>query len=351
MIFAPGFVIVHFNAYFVRVAKQQKKKTEKAKSKTSSVSVRHKKMEKVFGDMEFSQPPPPAPEENSVQKTARSDGWDGNSSLRLYMKELGEVPLLTPEEEVELATRIKKGDAQAREKMIKANLRLVVKIARDYEGLGLPLLDLINEGNLGLMRGVAKFDPAKGGKFSTYGSWWIKQNIRRAIANHSKTIRLPIHLKEKISKMRQVIDKYRQETGHDPQDEDLAAELNLPVHKVTMLREANMPTVSLDAPLGEEGDTSLGEIVSDDAASTPYQHLEQKTMRQMLTDVLNTLDEREAGILRCRFGLDGDSEKTLDEVGAIFKVTRERVRQIQNVALKKMRVMIEEIEREKIQNE
>lgn len=333
------------------MAKEQKKKTEKVKSKTSPVSVQHNNVEEVFEGAGLSQTPQPAPEESSVQKPERSGTWDGNSSLRLYMKELGEVPLLTPEDEVELAAKIKKGDAKAREKMIKANLRLVVKIARDYEGLGLPLLDLINEGNLGLMRGVAKFDPAKGGKFSTYGSWWIKQNIRRAIANHSKTIRLPIHLKEKISKMRQVIDKYRQETGHDPHDEDLAAELDLPVHKVTMLREANMPTVSLDAPIGEEGDTSLGEIVSDDAAATPYQHLEQKTMRQMLTDVLNTLDEREAGILRCRFGLDGGPEKTLDEVGRIFKVTRERVRQIQNVALTKMRVMIEEIEKEKLKNE
>jgi RNA polymerase primary sigma factor len=333
------------------VAKEQKKKTGKVKSKPSPVSVHHNKMEEVFEDVELSQTPPSAPEDNSVQKPSRLGVWDGNSSLRLYMKELGEVTLLTPEEEVELAAKIKKGDAQAREKMIKANLRLVVKIARDYEGMGLPLLDLINEGNLGLMRGVTKFDPAKGGKFSTYGSWWIKQNIRRAIANHSKTIRLPIHLKEKISKMRQFIDKFRQETGHEPQDEDLAAELNLPVHKVTMLREANLPTVSLDAPLGEEGDTSLGDIVSDDAASTPYQHLEQKTMRQMLTDVLNTLDEREAGILRCRFGLDGGSEKTLDEVGMIFKVTRERVRQIQNIALAKMRVMIEEIEKEKLKNE
>ena len=267
------------------------------------------------------------------------------------MKELGEVSLLTPEEEIELAALIKKGDAKAREKMIKANLRLVVKIAKDYEGLGLPLLDLINEGNLGLMRGVAKFDPAKGGKFSTYGSWWIKQNIRRAIANHSKTIRLPIHLKEKISKMRQIIDRYRQETGHEPQDEELAVELGMPAHKVAMLKEANMPLVSLDAPLGEEGDTSLSEVVSDDAATTPYQQLEQKTMHQMLSDVLSTLDEREAGILRCRFGLDGSSEKTLDEVGKIFGVTRERVRQIQNVALAKMRVMIEDIEKEKLKNE
>jgi RNA polymerase primary sigma factor len=203
------------------VAKEQKKNTEKVKSKPSPVSVQHNNMEEVFEEAELSQSPQSTtPEENAVQKPGRSGVWDGNSSLRLYMKELGEVPLLTPEEEVELAAKIKKGDAKAREKMIKANLRLVVKIARDYEGLGLPLLDLINEGNLGLMRGVTKFDPAKGGKFSTYGSWWIKQNIRRAIANHSKTIRLPIHLKEKISKMRQVIDKFRQETGDEPHDED-----------------------------------------------------------------------------------------------------------------------------------
>lgn len=276
-----------------------------------------------------------------------SGNWNSNSSLRLYMRDLGKIPLLTPEEEVSLAKRVQKGDLEAREYMIKANLRLVVKIAKDYEGLGLPLLDLINEGNLGLIKGIAKYDPSKGVRFSTYGAFWIKQNIRRAISNHSKTIRLPIHLEEKISKMKEFIDRYKQTNGSEPDDEVLAQELQIPVNKVVLLRESSMSTVSLDAPLGDDGSTSLGDVLGDESIQQPDQRMEQKTMRHILLEVLSTLEPREQGILRYRFGLETGEEKSLEEVGKKFNVTRERVRQIQNQALSKMRMQIQMMENTK----
>lgn len=277
---------------------------------------------------------------NSREASLRD--WDGGSSIRLYMKELGQVPLITPEEEIELAKRIQKGDSEAREKMIKANLRLVVKIAKDYEGFGLPLLDLINEGNLGLMRGVMKFDPTKGVKFSTYGSWWIKQSIRRAISNYSKTIRLPVHLEDKISKMRQTEEVFHQQTGHDPSVDELAEAMCVSPEKIAFLKDISSTTVSLDAPLGDEDLwASMGDVVEDTNAQTPYQTLEQKTMRQLLAEVLKTLEKRENGILRYRFGFEDGQPHTLDEVGQQFGITRERVRQIQNLALAKMRETIQ----------
>lgn len=276
-----------------------------------------------------------------------NSNWNSNSSLRLYMRDLGKIPLLTPEEEVSLAKRVQKGDLEAREYMIKANLRLVVKIAKDYEGLGLPLLDLINEGNLGLIKGIAKYDPSKGVRFSTYGAFWIKQNIRRAISNHSKTIRLPIHLEEKISKMKEFIDRYKQANGSEPDDEILAQELQIPVNKVVLLRESSMSTVSLDAPLGDDGSTSLGDVLGDESIQQPDQRMEQKTMRHILLEVLSTLEPREQGILRYRFGLETGEEKSLEEVGKKFNVTRERVRQIQNQALSKMRMQIQMMENTK----
>lgn len=279
-------------------------------------------------------------------RISSSLGWDGMTSMRLYMKELGRVPLISPEEEILLARRIQKGDKEAREKMILANLRLVVKIAKEYEGLGLPLLDLINEGNLGLMRGVMKFDPTKGVKFSTYGSWWIKQSIRRAISNYSKTIRLPVHLEDKISKMRQATNEFHQRTGRDPSTDELAEEMQVSPGKIAFLKEIATVTVSLDAPLGDDDSgSSLGDIVEDTHAQSPYQTLEQKTMRQLLAEVLKTLDERENGILRYRFGFEDGVPHTLDEVGQRFGITRERVRQIQNLALGKMRESIQEKER------
>jgi RNA polymerase primary sigma factor len=276
-----------------------------------------------------------------------SDRHDGDMAIKLYLREIGQVKLLTPEEEIELAARIKKGDKKAREHMIKANLRLVVKIARDYEGIGLPLLDLISEGNIGLMKAVERFDPAKGGKLSTYGSWWIKQAIKRALANQSKTIRLPVHLVDKISKMRRVALKLQEELGHEPSDEELAAELGTTAGRVSQMRIASIRPASLDAPISDDDSNNFSEVVEDERAVDPYHELEDKTVVNMLQDMVKHLDERESTILRYRFGLDGGAEKTLEEVGVKFDVTRERVRQIQNLALRKLRKMIEKLEKNK----
>jgi RNA polymerase primary sigma factor len=270
--------------------------------------------------------------------------YDGDTAIKLYLREIGQVKLLTPQEEIELAARIKKGDKKARELMIKANLRLVVKIAHDYEGLGLPLLDLINEGNIGLMKAVERFDPAKGGKLSTYGSWWIKQSIKRALANQSKTIRLPVHLVDKISKMRRTAMRLQEVFGREPTDEELGEELGISASRVAQLRTAAIRPASLDAPIGDDDSNNFAEVVQDENADTPYEQLEEKTVTRMLQEMVKTLDEREATILRYRFGLDGGPEKTLEEVGQKFGVTRERVRQIQNIALAKLRKMIEKIE-------
>ena len=270
--------------------------------------------------------------------------YDSDTAIKLYLREIGQVKLLTPLEEVELAARIKKGDKKAREQMIKANLRLVVKIAHDYEGLGLPLLDLISEGNIGLMKAVERFDPAKGGKLSTYGAWWIKQSIKRALANQSKTIRLPVHLVDKISKMRRTGLKLQEVLGREPTDEELAEELGMSPSRVAQLRTAAIRPASLDAPIGDDDSNNFAEIVQDENAATPYQRLEDKTVTKMLQEMVKTLDTREATILRYRFGLDGGTEKTLEEVGEKFGVTRERVRQIQNIALNKLRKMIQKLE-------
>ncbi|MGA3163197.1 MAG: sigma-70 family RNA polymerase sigma factor [Verrucomicrobiota bacterium] len=271
--------------------------------------------------------------------------------MKLYLREIGQVKLLTPQEEIKLAARIKKGDKKAREQMIKANLRLVVKIAHDYEGIGLPLLDLISEGNIGLMKAVGRFDPKKGGKLSTYGSWWIKQSIKRALANQSKTIRLPVHLVDKISKMRRIAMKLQEELGREATDEELADELNMTVTRVRQMRLAAIRPASLDAPISSEEPNSFSEIVEDENAATPYEDLEDKTVTGMLRDMVKHLDTRESTILRYRFGLDGGSEKTLEEVGEKFGVTRERIRQIQNLALKKLRRMIEKLESSKTDND
>jgi len=287
--------------------------------------------------------PPPV----KVEVEAPRGTYDGDTAIKLYLREIGKVPLLTVQEEIDLAARIKKGDKKAREHMIKANLRLVVKIARDYEGIGLPLLDLISEGNIGLMKAVERFDPAKGGKLSTYGSWWIKQSIKRALANQSKTIRLPVHLVDKISKMRRVAMRLQEELGREPTDEELGGELGLTAARVSQMRLAAIRPASLDAPIGDDDSNNFSEIVQDENATSPYENLEEKTVTKMLREMVHTLDPREETILRFRFGLDGGSEKTLEEVGQKFGVTRERVRQIQNIALKKLRRMIEKLEANK----
>jgi RNA polymerase primary sigma factor len=288
--------------------------------------------------------PKPAAEEPTPHIERERSSYDGDTAIKLYLREIGLVKLLTPQEEIDLAARIKKGDKKAREQMIKANLRLVVKIARDYEGIGLPLLDLISEGNIGLMKAVERFDPSKGGKLSTYGSWWIKQSIKRALANQSKTIRLPVHLVDKISKMRRTAMRLQEELGREPTDDELGGELGISASRVAQMRMAAIRPASLDAPIGDEDSNNFAEVVQDEAADTPYEQLEEKTVTRMLQEMVKTLDPREATILRARFGLDGGPERTLEEVGEKFGVTRERVRQIQNIALKKLRKMIEKLE-------
>lgn len=261
-----------------------------------------------------------------------------DSGIKIYLREIGQTPLLTREEEVKLARRIKKGDQAARQHMIKANLRLVVKIAHDYSNLGLPLLDLISEGNIGLMKAVERFDPKKGGKLSTYAAWWIKQSIKRALANQSKTIRLPVHLVDKIARMRRISTQLAEEFGREPTDEELAEELNISPGKVSQLRTAAIRPASLDATIGGEDDSvSLGDLIGDESAADPHQFLSDKNLKGSINDLLHVLDERELKIITQRFGLDGKRELTLEEVGKKFKVTRERIRQLQNIALRKLK--------------
>jgi RNA polymerase primary sigma factor len=267
------------------------------------------------------------------------------NNLQLYLQEIGKTPLLTIDEEVKLAKRILKGDKAARDHMISANLRLVVKIAMDYKDFGLPLLDLISEGNLGLIKAVERFDPTKGGKLSTYAAWWIKQSIKRALANQSKTIRLPVHLVDKISKMRRTAMALTEELGREPTDEEIAIELQVPTSKVAHLKSVSVRPASLDAPIGEDGDsTTFGEIVGDENAASPADSLQVNGRNSALNAIVQTLEPREAEIIRYRFGLDGRDELTLEEVGEKFRVTRERVRQLQNLALSKLRKALEQQE-------
>ncbi|MGD1030497.1 MAG: RNA polymerase sigma factor RpoD/SigA [Opitutaceae bacterium] len=260
------------------------------------------------------------------------------SNLQLYLQEIGKTPLLTISEEVVLARRIRRGDKAARDHMIRANLRLVVKIAMDYKDFGLPLLDLISEGNIGLIKAVERFDPRKGGKLSTYAAWWIKQSIKRALANQSKTIRLPVHLVDKISRMRKTAMHLSERLGREPSNEELAAELQIPTSKVAHLKSVSVRPASLDAPVSDETDsTTFGEIVGDDNAVSPFDGLSDKNLSADLHAMVNSLDRREAEIIRFRFGLDGRDELTLEEVGKHFNVTRERIRQLEHIALTKMR--------------
>lgn len=271
------------------------------------------------------------------------------NAYSLYLREIGQTKLLTPLEEIKLAARIKRGDARAREDMIKANLRLVVKIAREYEDYGVPLLDLINEGNIGLMKAVERFDPAKGAKLSTYAAWWIKQAIRRALSNQSKTIRLPVHVGDKLVHMRRAAVRLHEELGREPTDEELGKALETTAARIAELRNAGSRPSSLDAPIGGDDDSNpFGDIIGDEKADTPYEQLEDKTNTALVRELVEKLPEREAVILRYRFGLDGDDERTLEEVGEKFGVTRERIRQLQNIALTKLRKMIQKRETVKL---
>ncbi len=268
-------------------------------------------------------------------------------AIQIYLREIGQVPLLTPQQEIDLAKRIKRGDKTAREHMIRANLRLVVKIAHDYENLGLPLLDLISEGNIGLMKAVERFDPKKGAKLSTYAAWWIKQSMRRALSNQAKTIRLPVHVADKLYRLNRLSHKLTEQLGREPTDAELAETLDVPAHKIAQLRDLGVRLTSLDAPIGGDDDEDgarFGDLLQDNAALTPFELLRVKTMRQDIRQQLQFLTPREAEVITMRFGLDGKTSKTLDEVGRKFKVSRERIRQIQDMALTKLRRLLEKLE-------
>lgn len=263
--------------------------------------------------------------------------YDSDNSMDLYLKEISRTPLLTVAEECQLAERIRDGDEEARSHLIRANLRLVVKIARDYAGYGVSLSDLISEGNIGLMHAVERFHPDKGGKFSTYGAWWIKQSIRRALANQSKTIRLPIHMVDKIARMRRIASMLSETLGREPSDEEIANELGLPRHKIAMLKQNAQRQTSLDAPVNEGEATEFSEIVSDESAQDPLTLLTDKNLHEQIDGLLSVLNERERRIIDERFGLNGLRPMRLEDVGVEFGVSRERIRQLQNAALGKMR--------------
>ncbi len=282
---------------------------------------------------------PVSAERKPAEPVSSASSSGGN--LQLYLREIGRVKLLTPQEEIALAARIKKGDEQARAHMIEANLRLVVKIAHEYENMGLPLLDLINEGNIGLIKGVERFDPAKGAKLSTYASWWIKQSIRRALANQSKTIRLPIHVVDAVAHIHRAEMKLHESLDREPTDAEIADELGLDARRVRQYREAAKTPVSLEAPLGMDDDSDhFSEVVADTRAEAPFDQLVKESDQEMVQEVFATLSPRERTILSMRFGLEDDTPRTLEEIGEIYGVTRERIRQIQNEALKKLRTKV-----------
>jgi len=295
--------------------------------------------QKVAADRRLELVPPPAPPTETADPVAPP--VRGADSLQIYLNEIGQVKLLTSQEELALAKRVKRGDKKARELMITSNLRLVVKIARDYEGLGLPLLDLINEGNIGLIKGVERFDPTKGAKLSTYASWWIKQAVKRALANQSKTIRLPIHVVDKVAHIRRAEVKLREAFDRDPTDEEVAEHLGLNPRRIQQYRDASRSPVSLDAPFEAEETKSLSETIADNNADEPFARILRDNDRVLVREALAELDERETKILSLRFGLEDGTPRTLEEIGEHFAVTRERIRQIQEEALTKMRVKIE----------
>ncbi len=257
--------------------------------------------------------------------------------VRMYLKEIGQVSLLSADEEIELAKRVSEGDQQAKNKLTEANLRLVVSIAKKYSGRGLHILDLIQEGNTGLIRAVDKFDWTKGNKFSTYATWWIRQAITRAIADQARTIRVPVHMVEVINKATRCNRKLVQELGREPTVEEIAAELNLPVEKIIEANRTAADTLSLDTPVGDEEDTSIGSFVEDERTPGPADATSNALLAEALKEILDTLTEREADVLRMRFGMYDGRTHTLEEVGQIFGVTRERIRQIENKAIRKLR--------------
>ena len=276
-------------------------------------------------------------EEDLIDPVDLAAEYNLDDPVRMYLKEIGQVKLLSAEEEVELARRIAEGDQEAKNKLTEANLRLVVSIAKKYSGRGLHILDLIQEGNTGLIRAVDKFDWTKGNKFSTYATWWIRQAITRAIADQARTIRVPVHMVEVINKATRCNRKLVQELGREPTVEEIAAELNLPVEKIIEANRTAADTLSLDTPVGDEEDTSIGSFVPDDRNPGPADATSNAMLAEALKEILDTLTEREADVLRMRFGMYDGRTHTLEEVGQIFGVTRERIRQIENKAIRKLR--------------
>ncbi len=265
------------------------------------------------------------------------DGISVDDPVRMYLREIGRIPLLTYEEELELAKRILQGDEEAKQKLAESNLRLVVSIAKKYVGRGMLFLDLIQEGNMGLMKAVEKFDYTKGFKFSTYATWWIKQAITRAIADQARTIRIPVHMVETINKLIRTSRHLLQQLGREPTPEEIAAEMEIPVEKVAEIQKIAQDPVSLETPIGEEDDSHLGDFIQDDDSPAPHDAASYTLLREQLEEVMNTLTPREAKVLKLRFGLEDGKSRTLEEVGREFNVTRERIRQIEAKALRKLR--------------
>ncbi|MBF0993399.1 MAG: RNA polymerase sigma factor RpoD [Granulicatella sp.] len=276
--------------------------------------------------------------EMTEDETALSSNVKINDSVRMYLKEIGRVPLLSADEEVNLALRIQQGDQEAKQELAEANLRLVVSIAKRYVGRGMRFLDLIQEGNMGLMKAVEKFDHTKGFKFSTYATWWIRQAITRAIADQARTIRIPVHMVETINKLVRIQRQLLQDLGREPTPEEIGAEMDLPTEKVREILKIAQEPVSLETPIGEEDDSHLGDFIEDDNATSPAEHTAYALLKEQLDEVLEQLTDREENVLRLRFGLDKNGEiRTLEQVGQVFGVTRERIRQIEAKALRKLR--------------
>lgn len=273
----------------------------------------------------------------STQEEAGAENIAIDDPVKVYLKEIGRVPLLTPEEEIDLAIRISEGDAMAKKRLSEANLRLVVSIAKRYLGRGMQFLDLIQEGNLGLIKAVEKFDYTKGFKFSTYATWWIRQAITRAIADQARTIRIPVHMVETINKVKKVSSQLLHTNGHEPTADEIAKELDMPVEKVREIMRVAQEPVSLETPIGEEEDSHLGDFIPDDDAPAPADAASHMLLKEQLSEVLDTLTPREEKVLRLRFGLEDGRSRTLEEVGREFNVTRERIRQIEAKALRKLR--------------
>lgn len=274
---------------------------------------------------------------DDLEMTLSTEGIAIDDPVKIYLKEIGRVPLLSPDEETELAKRMAEGDSYAKKRLSEANLRLVVSIAKKYVGRGMQFLDLIQEGNLGLLKAVEKFDYIKGFKFSTYATWWIRQAITRAIADQARTIRIPVHMVETITKVKKVSSQLLHETGHDPSAEEIADKLEMPAERVREIMRIAQDPVSLETPIGEEEDSHLGDFIPDDDAPAPADAASLMLLKEQLNEVLSTLTDREAKVLRLRFGLEDGRSRTLEEVGKEFDVTRERIRQIEAKALRKLR--------------